>query len=150
MLNFKIKHDCKEELQGASLKATPARVAVMQFLESTEQPVDVQSIINYLKKRNVDADPATIFRMMHDFLQKGITRQIQLLEGKARYELSNKKHHHHLICTNCGKIEEVKGDFLKQMEEKIYKDKKFRVRDHSLEFFGLCADCDNRVRRDQN
>jgi Fur family ferric uptake transcriptional regulator len=128
-------------LQYDSFKATPARVAVMQFLESTEQPVDVQMIINYLKKRNVDADPATIFRMMHDFLQKGITRQIQLLEGKARYELSNKKHHHHLICTSCGKIEEVEGDFLKQMEEEIYKDKKFRVIDHSLEFFGLCADC---------
>ena len=141
MVAFFKQHNCKEELQEASLKATPTRVAVLQFLESTEQPVDVNAIISYLKKRNVDVDPATIFRMMHDFLQKGITKQIQFQEGKARYELSNKRHHHHLICESCGKIEEVEGDFLKQMEEEIYKDKKFKVKDHSLEFFGLCADC---------
>ena len=113
----------------------------MQFLESMEHPVDVQTIINYLEQKNIDTDPATIFRMMHDFLQKGITKQIQFQESKARYELSNKRHHHHLICTNCGKIEEVEGDFLKQTEEEIYKDKRFRVKDHSLEFFGLCANC---------
>lgn len=141
MVAFFKQHDCKDELQEVSLKATPTRVAVMQVLESTEQPVDVSTIISYLKKRNVDVDPATIFRMMNDFLAKGITKQIQFNEGKARYELSNKRHHHHLICTNCGKIEEVEGDFLKQMEEKIYKDKKFMVKRHSLEFFGLCADC---------
>jgi Fur family ferric uptake transcriptional regulator len=141
MIAFLKQHDCKDELQEVSLKATPARIAVMKYLETTDHPVDVNSILDYLKQKNVDADPATIFRMMHDFLQKGITKQIQFQEGKARYELSNKNHHHHLICTNCGKVEEVEGDFLKQMEEEIYKDKKFRVKDHSLEFFGLCEDC---------
>ncbi|MGA2967807.1 MAG: transcriptional repressor [Candidatus Levyibacteriota bacterium] len=141
MVAFFKQHNCKDELQAVSLKATPARIAVMKFLEVTERPVDTQTIINYLKKEKIDADPATIFRMMNDFLQKGITKQIQFQEGKARYELSNKRHHHHLICTNCGKIEEVEGDFLKQMEEEIYRDKKFRVKDHALEFFGLCADC---------
>jgi Fur family ferric uptake transcriptional regulator len=140
MIAFLKQHDCKDELQEASLKATPARIAVMRFLEGVDQPVDVQSIINYLEQ-NIAADPATIFRMMHDFMQKGITKQIQFKEGKARYELSNKRHHHHLICNSCGKVEEVEGDFLKTMEEQIYKDKKFRVKDHSLEFFGLCEDC---------
>jgi len=141
MIAFLKQHDCKDELQEVSLKATPARIAVMRFLESVDQPVDVNSILDYLRQKDVDTNPATIFRMMNDFLQKGITKQIQFQEGKARYELSNKRHHHHLICTNCGKVEEVEGDFLKSMEDKIYKDKKFKVKDHSLEFFGLCEDC---------
>ena len=141
MFNFKNNHNCKDELQEVSLKATPARIAVMKFLESADQPVDVNSILDYLKKEDIDTNPATVFRMMNDFLQKGITKQIQFQECKARYELSNKRHHHHLICTNCGKVEEVEGDFLKEMEDKIYKDKKFRVKDHSLEFFGLCENC---------
>ena len=144
MLNFKT-HNCKDELKGFNLKVTPARVAVLRFLESTNQPVDVNSIIDYLRQKDVDTNPATVFRMMHDFLQKGITQQIQFQEGKARYELSNKKHHHHLICTNCGKIEEVEGDFLQKMEEDILKSKGFRVKSHSLEFFGLCSDCVSRV-----
>ena len=141
MITFLKQHDCKEELQEVSLKATPARIAVMKFLESVDQPVDVNSILAYLRRKDIDIDPATIFRMMHDFLEKGVVKQIQFKEGKARYELSNKRHHHHLICTNCGKIEEVEGDFLQAMEEQIYKDKKFRVKDHSLEFFGLCENC---------
>jgi Fur family ferric uptake transcriptional regulator len=141
MITFLKQHDCKDELQEVSLKATPARIAVMKFLESVDQPVDVNSILDDLRQKDVDTNPATVFRMMNDFLQKGITKQIQFQEGKARYELANKKHHHHLICSNCGKVEEVEGDFLKSMEEKIYKDKKFRVKDHSLEFFGLCSNC---------
>jgi len=141
MVAFFKQHNCKNELQEVSLKATPARIAVMKFLESTEHPVDVGGILSYLKQNNVDADPATVFRMMNDFLKKGITQQIQLQEGKARYELSNKNHHHHLVCTNCGKIEEAEGDFLKKMEEDIFKSKKFKVKSHSLEFFGLCSNC---------
>ena len=135
------QHNCKEELNQAELRATPARIAAMKFLETTDQPVDVGMIMDYLRTQKIDTDPATVFRMMNDFLNKGLTKQIQFQEGKARYELSNKKHHHHLICTSCGKVEEVEGDFLKQMEGKIYKDKKFRVKDHSLEFFGLCENC---------
>ena len=141
MVSFFKQHNCKDELQEVSLKATPARIAVMKFLESVDQPVDVNSILDYLKKEDIDTNPATVFRMMNDFLQKGITKQIQFQEGKARYELSNKRHHHHLICTNCGKVEEVEGDFLKSMEDKIYKDKKFKVKNHALEFFGICEDC---------
>jgi Fur family transcriptional regulator, ferric uptake regulator len=135
------QHNCKEELNQAELRATPARIAAMQLLENTNQPVDAGMILDYLKTQKIDTDPATVFRMMNDFINKGITKQIQFQEGKARYELSNKNHHHHLVCANCGKIEEVEGDFLKQMENKIYKDKKFRVKDHSLEFFGLCVNC---------
>jgi Fur family ferric uptake transcriptional regulator len=79
--------------------------------------------------------------MILDFLFKNrIINRVEFGEGKYRYELK-KNHHHHLICTNCGKIEEVEGDFLKKMEDDIFKSKKFKVESHSLEFFGLCEDC---------
>jgi len=141
MFNLIKKHNCKDELQEVSLKATPARIAVLQFLENVNQPVDANMILDYLRQKDVDVDPATIFRMMNIFHKKGITQQIQLQEGKARYELSNRSHHHHLVCTNCGKIEEVEGDFLKKMEKDVFKSKKFKVKSHSLEFFGLCSNC---------
>jgi Fur family ferric uptake transcriptional regulator len=79
--------------------------------------------------------------MMKDFLEKGVTRQIQFQEGRARYELANKKHHHHLICNSCGRIEEVEGDLLENMELDIKKKKGFKVQSHALEFFGLCKNC---------
>jgi Fur family ferric uptake transcriptional regulator len=141
MFNFKNTHNCKDELQEASLKATPARIAVMKFLESTDMPVDVSLIINYLKKEKINADPATIFRMMNDFLAKEITKEIQLEKGKVHYELSSKGDHHHLVCESCGRIEAVEDNFVPQMEKELAKKHQFLIRRHSLEFFGLCSNC---------
>lgn len=136
-------HDCSDELRQFKLKATPARIGVMRFLEESKQPVDVSMVIEYLRRRDVDTDPATVFRIMNAFTDKGITRQVQFLEGKSRYELSGKGDHHHLICTNCGKIEDVEDKYMEKLESEIQKTKGFKVKHHSLEFFGLCKNCQN-------
>jgi Fur family transcriptional regulator, ferric uptake regulator len=67
--------------------------------------------------------------------------QIQFQEGKLRYELAGKEHHHHLVCENCGKIEDVLSRVIPALEEEIKNKHKFLVKRHSLEFFGLCEDC---------
>jgi Fur family ferric uptake transcriptional regulator len=141
MVAFFKQHNCKDELQEASLKATPARIAVLKFFELTDRPVDVSAILAHLKEKNIDADPATIFRMMNDFLQKGITKEVQLEKGKVHYELSSKGDHHHLICESCGKIEPVEDNFIPEMEKELGAKHKFLIKRHSLEFFGLCANC---------
>lgn len=135
------QHNCKNELREAELRATPARVAVMNFLEKTNQPVDVNSVINYLNVKRINTDPATVFRIMNVLTQKGITTRIEFQEGKTRYELARKIHHHHLVCEACGRIENISGQFLCALEKEIQNKHKFLVKRHSLEFFGLCADC---------
>ena len=142
MIAFLKQHDCKEELKSSNLKSTSARVGVMKFLESVEKPADAVMILSDLKKEGISADPATIYRILDILYKKGLIQRLELGEGKYRYEKSE-SHHHHLICTNCGKVEDVEGEFLKKIEEQIYKDKKFRLKSHSLEFFGLCKNCQN-------
>src|SRR3712207_3323769 len=107
MLKTNNYHDCKDELRESDLKATPARLAVLQLLEQTDTPVDVASIISYLEDHKIKTDPATVFRIMNIFTQRGIAKQIQLNEGKARYELSSDSDHHHLICEGCGNIQDI-------------------------------------------
>src|SRR5579862_2182086 len=136
-------HDCSKELRGFNLKSTPARVAVLKFLEKTNHPVDVAMIIDFLRQQDIDSDPATIFRIINAFTEKGITRLIQFQEGKSRYELLAKGDHHHLICTNCGKIEDIEDKYMDKLEKEIEKTKGFSVKSHSLEFFGLCQTCQN-------
>lgn len=136
------KHNCKDELKEIRLKITPARVEVMKFLENTNEPVDVNSIIQYLIRENVNADPATIFRIVNLFVEKGIVQRIELGEGKYRYEKS-KIHHHHLICINCKKVEDVEGEYISNLEKEIKSKKGFIVKSHSLEFFGICSKCQN-------
>ena len=141
MFNFTKTHDCREELKSFAVKATSARLTVMKFLETSSQPVDVNSILDYLTKANINIDPATIFRMMNVFVNKGILKKIDFGEGKTRYELANKGDHHHLICTSCGRVENIEDSYMSGFEEEINKKKKFLVKSHSLEFFGICLSC---------
>ncbi len=141
IMNVQQDHNCRDELRVASLKATPARIAVLQLLESTKAPLDVASILDVLQEQDIAIDQATAFRIINTFTQKGIARQIQLNEGKFRYELATKEEHHHLICESCGKIEDISDCGIPRLEKDIQKKKKFLVKRHSLEFFGLCADC---------
>jgi Fe2+ or Zn2+ uptake regulation protein len=141
MVNAKIRHDCKDELNEVQLRATPARLALMNLLETSDKPIDVQTMIDYLNNKDVNTDPATVFRIVNMFTEKGLTKQIQLQEGKFRYELSTKADHHHLVCTKCGDIQDISDCNIAVLENDIEKKKNFKVTSHSLEFFGLCANC---------
>ncbi len=144
MVLAKINHDCKDELNEVELRATPARIALMQLLETTEKPVDVQTMIDFLERKGIKTDPATVFRIVNMFTEKGLTKQIQLLEGKARYELASNADHHHLVCTKCGDIQDISDCNIDLLEKDIQTKKKFRVTSHSLEFFGICDSCQER------
>jgi len=136
-----MKHNCTIELHEAQLRATPARIAVMNFLETTNHPVDVSMVRDYLDRQQIGTDPATVFRMMNMFMEKGIVKQISFNEGKFRYELSSKPDHHHLLCESCGAIEDFSDCAISTLETDIMKRKGFFVKSHSLEFYGLCKKC---------
>lgn len=135
------QHDCKTELRSVALKATPARLAILQLLEQTQQPLDIAAIILYLENNDYTVDEATVFRIINMFTQKGITKQLQFNEGKFRYELASKDDHHHLICDSCGAIEDIIDCGVATLEKTITKKKGFTVKRHSLEFFGVCQSC---------
>ena len=141
MRSAKIRHDCKTELRTHALKATPARLAVLQFLEKTNRPLDITAFIDYLDRQGIKADPVTVFRIMNLFTDKGLTKRIQLQEGKFRYELSAIKDHHHLVCEKCGRIEDIEDNVIPALEKQIEEKYNFTVKRHSLEFFGLCEKC---------
>lgn len=138
------KHDCILELRNAKLKATPARIGVLAALEQSNVPLDVSSVINYLKKQDIKADKVTVFRIMHSLTQKGLAVPIQLNEGKLRYEHAMKADHHHFICENCGEIEDIADCNIEKIEKTIRLKKGLVVKRHSLEFFGLCVECQSK------
>ncbi|MBI4096842.1 MAG: transcriptional repressor [Candidatus Levybacteria bacterium] len=139
-MNSSIAHDCRQELRSVDLKITPARLAILWLLENTDEPVDVATIIDDLDKKDIKADPATVFRIINLFTDKGLTRQIQLREGKFRYEKSGEEHHH-LICERCGNIQDISDCGINTLEKEIQSKKGFLVKYHSLEFFGVCQSC---------
>lgn len=124
-------------LQEKGLKITTARVEVLDLLERKGDPSDVVFIVDNLKTH---ADQATIYRVIEVLTKNGIVNKIDFGDGKYRYELAG-DHHHHLICTSCSRIEDVEGESLKNLEKQIRDKNRFLIKSHSLEFFGLCQNC---------
>ncbi len=124
------------------LKVTAARMAVLETLKKADKPVDSQYLIDELSE-TLGVDRVTIFRIVNALTEKDIIRKLEFREGKSRYEL-NTKDHHHIICEKCGKIEDVLGCGVKELEEEIGKKTGYIVKRHSLEFYGLCSDCQNK------
>ena len=104
------------------------------LLEKSEYPISVPEILSKVK-----ANKTTIYRELDEFLTKGVIGEVEFGDGKKRYELKSHGHHHHLVCKNCGKIEDVEID-----EKRLLKginNSNFLIENHSIEFFGKCANC---------
>jgi Fur family ferric uptake transcriptional regulator len=123
------------------LKKTKGREAILDVLETEQSPVDVSHIQNHLHEKAVQVDPATIYRILDAFYKNGIVHRFEFHEGKFRYELSSKQDHHHLICEGCGNIEDIANCNINTVKKDIATKKGFLVKHHSLEFFGLCKNC---------
>lgn len=131
----------KSILHLANLKVTHARTAVLQLLSDQDAPIDVGGIVNHLQKQRVDADKVTVYRILDAFVKKGLVERLEFGEGKFRFELSDRRKHHHLICEQCGNIEDISDCNIAILEKEIAKKKHFLVKRHALEFFGLCQNC---------
>jgi Fur family ferric uptake transcriptional regulator len=129
----------QEILKSVNMKVTKNRLAVLGLLISNAKPMSVEDIFKKLKK----ADQVTIYRILNQFVLKGILYQTDFRSGKAYFEFQN-HHHHHIVCKDCGDLEEVDicipETFIKKVQSGSEKFKK--ISDHALEFFGRCNSCD--------
>ncbi len=127
-------------LRRSGYKATDSRLAVLNLLRKSKRPLSAQDIIDSLKQT---ADQATIYRILKTFKEKGLIRQIDLRHNHAHYEIIGIEDHHHLICTNCGRIEDVHDCDAEDMYSAILRNSRFfsQIKQHSLEFYGICKRC---------
>ena len=130
-------------LRKSGYKATDGRLAVLNILDKSKDPLSTKDIIDVLKD---DIDQATVYRIIKALKEKGLIRQIDLRHNHAHYEIYREDEHHHLICSNCGTIEDVNDCGLESMHENILKkSKKFtEIRQHALEFYGICKSCNRK------
>ncbi|MFA9288945.1 MAG: Fur family transcriptional regulator [Weeksellaceae bacterium] len=128
----------KQLLQQHALRITDARLAVLIFFLKQQYPIDAQQIEEYLAKKKIKTDTATVYRMLTTFADEGLIKKVRVSDEKLHFELADRPHHHHAICTNCGKIEDIEKCLLNQQ---IQLEKSFQVQDHAVEIYGLCANC---------
>lgn len=131
----------KEIFKKAGLKETRGRVLVLELLSRKKKPMSIEEIGQAL--RSDSPDKVTLYRMMEQFLNHEIVREVDLKEGFVRFEYQGAHHHHHIVCKSCDRIEHIESDSIEEALSKAGKQSKnFRGKiDHSLEFFGVCNSC---------
>jgi Fur family transcriptional regulator, ferric uptake regulator len=132
-------------LKEKKIKKTLARETILNILKKSKKPIDVNEIIKKLKSIKIKVDRVTVFRSINLLLKKKLINKVELNEGKYRYELASLPHHHHLVCTNCGNINDIESNPLHEEIDKISKSANkifnFKIEEHKVEFFGKCKIC---------
>jgi Fe2+ or Zn2+ uptake regulation protein len=108
---------------------------VFDLISGSKLPVDANSLIEKLK-----VNKTTVYRQIDKLINENKITEVELGDGKKRYELKSLDHHHHLVCKKCGKLEDIElneNDLLKEVAKRT----NFVVDSHSLEFFGHCYNC---------
>lgn len=135
----------KENLKGKGYKLTPQRRAIVDILINNEgNHLTAEEIYDLVKVDCPEIGLATVYRTILLLEEIGIISKIDLGDNCSRYELVHEEeshYHHHLICTDCGKISEVEGDLLETLENNIEQKYEFHIKNHSLKFYGLCKKC---------
>jgi Fe2+ or Zn2+ uptake regulation protein len=128
-------------LKQQGFKITKARIRTLEMFQNSHA-ISVPELIKQLKKESLVVNKSTIYREVAFLLKQSLIRQVDFRERGIKYEFVSNKHHHHLICVVCKSVQdfELEQD-LDIQEEKIEKSKSFQVLNHSLEFFGLCSQC---------
>lgn len=130
-----------ELLRKQGLKATPTRLAVMQVLSESTAPLSIQDVLKKVGKQKMDQ--VTAYRILQTLNEVGVVRKIDLHHNRSYFELAPQTDHHHIICTECGKMEDVEGCVVEDMLKSTLKQSKqfAQLTEHSFEIFGLCKEC---------
>lgn len=136
-----------DELKSTGLKATLPRLKVLEiFQNGTQRHMTAEDVFRALLVDRSDVGLATVYRVLTQFEQAGILSRSNFEGGKAIYELNEGQHHDHLVCLDCGKVEEFFDADIENRQHAVAKAKGFMIAEHSLSLYAHCTKtpCPNR------
>lgn len=135
----------KKELHSKGYKLTPQREATLTvLLERESDHLSAEEIFLLVKDKAPDIGLATVYRTLELLSELTIIDKINFGDGVSRYDLRKEgvdHFHHHLVCMECGSVEEIIEDLLGDVEKIVEDDWGFEVKDHRLTFHGICKQC---------
>jgi Fur family ferric uptake transcriptional regulator len=118
-----------------------SEVKVIGALKRQGKFASAQSVYQLLRKDGESTGLATVYRTLQKAAARNKVDVLRKDDGEALYRLCETGHHHHLVCTSCGKTIEVEGSSVERWANTVAKNNGFRKVSHVVELFGLCAKC---------
>ncbi len=136
-----------DELKSTGLKATLPRLKILEvFQKGAQRHMTAEDVFRVLLSERSDVGLATVYRVLTQFEQAGILSRSHFESGKAVYELNEGQHHDHLVCLDCGRVEEFYDAEIERRQHAVAKTKGFVIADHALSLYANCTTekCPNR------
>ena len=129
-----------QELRRAGLKATLPRIRILSILEGTEERhMSAEDVYKALLEAGEDVGLATVYRVLTQFESAGLVIRHHFEGGHSVFELDDREHHDHIVCMQCGHIEEFLDEVIEEHQSTIAKKHGFEIHDHSLVIYGKCT-----------
>jgi Fur family ferric uptake transcriptional regulator len=127
------------ELKSAGLKATVPRLKILDiFQHGPHRHMSAEDVYKELLAEGQDVGLATVYRVLTQFEQARLLKRSNFESGKSVFELDEGKHHDHLVCLQCGRVEEFYDAEIEKRQQKVAAEQGFELQEHSLSLYGNC------------
>jgi Fur family ferric uptake transcriptional regulator len=128
------------DLKSAGLKATLPRLKIIHLFETSKvRHLTAEDVYKQLLGDGLDIGLATVYRVLTQFEQAGLLVRHHFESGKAVFELNEGKHHDHLVCLQCGRVEEFYDPEIEKRQVKVARDRGFVITEHALYLYADCT-----------
>ena len=137
-----------EELKSTGLKATLPRLKILEvFQKAKQRHMTAEDVYRVLLEERSDIGLATVYRVLMQFEQASLLSRSNFESGKAIYELDEGQHHDHLVCLDCGRVEEFFDAEIEKRQQMVAKSRGFVLQEHALSLYASCVkpDCPHRA-----
>jgi len=136
-----------DELKSSGLKATLPRIKILEVFQNTAQRhMTAEDVYKTLLNEGADIGLATVYRVLMQFEQAGLLSRNHFESGKSVFELNEGKHHDHLVCVTCGRVEEFFDAEIEKRQRNVAVSRGFELQDHALSLYAVCTkkNCEHR------
>jgi Fur family transcriptional regulator, ferric uptake regulator len=127
------------DLKASGLKVTLPRLKILEIFQNSQvRHLTAEDVYRTLVAEKLEVGLATVYRVLTQFEQAGLLKRNNFEAGKAIFELNEGEHHDHLVCLECGLVEEFHDTAIEKRQKKIALERGFEIVDHSLALYAHC------------
>jgi Fur family ferric uptake transcriptional regulator len=139
-----------DEIRKAGLKVTLPRVKILEILASgSGRHMSAEDIYKRLIEQGEEIGLATVYRVLTQFEQAQLVTRHHFEGGTSVFELNQGEHHDHIVCMDCGRVEEFMDCGIEERQLDVASKLGFEIAEHNLILYGRCRrkDCPNKKKR---
>ena len=120
---------------------TPQRQMILEAIEGTEGHISAEEIYEGIRRRYPSLNVSTVYRTLELLKELGLVTETDMGDGRVRFHSAGHEHHHHLVCSRCGKVFDLSEETLQPLQKSLSDKFGFKADLHHVAIFGTCKNC---------